>query len=138
MSFANINKALVEAYDGLGLGLATAYEGRDFNPVQETAWSRVSNVPAPVTIASMGRRGEDEHIGLFNVELFYPTNKGIGDMLEKADEVASEFVAGKRYYEGALCVLIRSCSRSQVERTDGWLKITISASYQARTTRPEI
>jgi hypothetical protein len=137
MSMKNINSALTQAYIDLGLGLTTAYEGVQFDPAGVTDWAAVNVIPAINAIASLGVGGEDEEEGIFQLTFHVEQGKGTSKLLDWADTVQSNFIAGQGYTYGDTTVLIRSVERTGIQTNDGWETIILSVNWFARFTRPE-
>jgi hypothetical protein len=135
MSLADINAALVVAYQGAALGLPTAWEGVDFTPPSDAAWAQVWMLPAPVTVDTLGDSGLDLHTGIFQIDLSVPQNSGTGALLGYADTLRTALKAGTTTTHNGQSVLILDCSRSRLTQAGGWLTITMSTSYRAYTPR---
>lgn len=136
MSLANINGALVTAYQAAGLGLATAYEGRDYTPTAGTSWASVFNLRAESPPSTLGAGGDDEHLGIFQIDINAPENAGTATLLANAQTLRTYFYAGRTVSYSGQDVVIRSASASNIRRVDGWLRISVSVSYRAWTARP--
>lgn len=141
MSLAKIDYALVNAYIGLGLGLSTAYEGQHFRPPTNGAdWAAVFILPASNAPATLGVGGEDEEVGILQIDFNRKpaANDTRATLIGYAQAVFDEFVAGKSYERLGQLVTIQSASRSPIREVDGYLRVSVSVNWIARTTRPEI
>lgn len=136
MSEALINGALVTAYQAAGLGLSTAYEGKDFTPTPGTAWAAVFNLPAGTEVSTLGAAGEDMHLGVFQVDVNVPENTGTAILLQHAQSLRAYFYAGRTVSYGGQNVRIRNAERGAIRREDGWLRVSVSIGYWAWTARP--
>ena len=135
MSLADINAALVVAYQGAALGLPTAWEGVDFTPPADAAWAQLYLLPAPTSIDTLGPGGLDLHTGIFQVDLSVPQNTGTGVLLGYADTLRAVFKAGNTAIHNSQSVLILDCSRSKLTQAAGWLTVSMSISWRAYTAR---
>ena len=135
MSLAQIESALIAAYEGAGLGLATAYENRDFDPPNESAWAALYVIPNQPEVITLGNGGEDDHSGILQINLNYPLNAGNGAVLAMADAIRDVFEAGVDLTYEDQVVVITGCGRSSGARELGMYKIILSITWYARTTR---
>jgi hypothetical protein len=139
MSEININAALITAAAAALSSLSIsniAYEGRDFTPpAANTKWAAVFNLPASSPPSSLGEGGQDEHLGILQIDLNYPLNGGTQPHLAAADSIGTAFKAGTRFTYMGQCVLVRSCERGRIRNEDGWLRLSISITWVALTTR---
>lgn len=135
MSFGNIESALVTAYTGGNFGLSTAYDNVHFTPVDGTAWAEVTIIPSQPEPSSIGVHGIDDHVGVFQIALYYPKHKGRADIVAKADAIAAVFYAGAKFAYNGQDVYITSCGRSGGKLVDGWFSIIISVNYLAQVLR---
>lgn len=141
MSETNINGALVSAaVAALGSGFAAriAYEGKDFTPPASGKWAAIFNLRAGTSVASLGVSGQDEHAGVLQIDVSVPENTGTGTLLTDADALRAYFVAGTYFTYSGQSVLVRHCDVSSIRQVDGYLRISASVTYTARSTRPEI
>ena len=136
MSLADINGALVQAYQAAGLGLATGYEGRDFAPAAGTSWAAVHHLPASTMVATLGSGGQDAHAGVFQVDVNAPDNVGTATLLASAQTLRAYFYAGRTFTYNGQDVRVKNSARSQIRHVDGWVRISVSVTYWAWTARP--
>ena len=136
---AHIDGAIIAAYKALNLNLPTAYEGESFKLADKAkAWAAVFTLPASIAPATLGVGGQDEHLGITQIDFNVPPGTGRSALFGYAQAVLDGFVAGGRIeYEGQE-VEIESVDRSSIRVIDGWMKISLSIKWLARTTRPEI
>lgn len=109
-------------------------------PPSSGAWAQLIHLPASAEVASLGVGGQDEHTGVFQVDVSVPEVGGNPReaLLDCADRLRRYFVAGRRLTHCQQGVRVRSASRSAIRRVDGWLRISVSVTYSAFTTRPEV
>lgn len=135
MSFAKIKSALVSAYETGAFGLPTAYENRDFDPINTGPWAAVYVIPNQPEVATLGSIGTDQHEGILQIDLNYPAGAGDGDVLTKADEIGAVFKAGTYVDHDGQQVYIVGCGRSQGRRELGMYRISLTIEWYARTAR---
>lgn len=134
----DIDKALLQSYEDLGLGLPVTMENIQFDkPTDGSPWVGVWVIPSTngVRAVTCGSYGEDEHVGILQVDLNYPLLKGVADVRAVADQVASFYTAGKRLTHGRAKVTVTSCSRSRGREVDGWYRVSMTISWYARVPR---
>lgn len=135
MSERDIQAALVAAYQDVD-DLPTAYEGFDFTP-PDSPWNAVFNLRSSVAVASLGVGGQDEHAGVFQIDINEPLDTGTGALLEKADAYRERFPAGARLPIADGCVDVTNTNTSPLRRDGAWLRVSVSVFYIARINRPE-
>jgi len=138
MSLINMDGALIQAYVSANLGLSTAYEGADFTPPASADWAAVSILPASTAPVTLGKLGEDEHLGIMQIDFSSRPGRGRATLIGYAQSILTAFVAGKSFSRSGQYVTIESVSRSPIRQVDGWLRVSVSISWIARTIRPEI
>lgn len=141
MSETNINAALVSAATAaLGSGFTgrIAFEGRDFTPPTSGKWAAIFNLRAGIDVVTLGVGGQDEHSGVLQIDVSVPENSGTGTLLTDADALHAYFVAGTYFTYSGQDVLVRHCDVSSIRQIDGYLRVSASVTYTARSTRPEI
>lgn len=140
MSEIKINAALVAAYRAAMPALvdSTAYEGASFTPTIGSKWGQVTNLRAGADVATLGTGGQDETTGVFQIDVSVPENTGTAALLADADTLRAYFVAGRGFTYQSQSVRVRRADVSPIRRVDGWLRVSVSITYSALTTRPEI
>lgn len=136
MKYAAIYSALVTRYEAGAFGLPTAYPNKQFEPVGQDAYAQILYLPADVTPVSSGPTGLDLHEGIMQITLRYPSDKGQGDLLAKADQIAQHFRAGSErpVYDGQ-DVILRGVRCSPPTVIGGWLVAAVSINYSAYVRR---
>ena len=114
MSLADINGALVQAYQAAGLALATGYEGRDFTPPANTSWGAVHHMPASTMVATLGGAGQDVHVGIFQIDVNAPDNVGTSTLLTSAQTLRTYFYAGRTFTYNGQDVRVKNSARSHI------------------------
>ena len=139
MSEVKINAALVQGLAAAALGLTIAPEGKNFTPPSvSTPWAAWFNLPADTQVASLGVGGNDETVGVFQVDLNYPLNDGTANALGAVQKLRDYFVAGRRLVYQGQCVKVERVTRNNLRPVDGWQRINVSIYYSAYITRPEV
>lgn len=140
MSEVKINAALVSGLTAAALGIPTANEGKDFpgKPAVTSPWAAWFNLPASTDVASLGVGGNDETVGVLQVDLNYPLNDGTANILAAVQKLRDYFVAGRRLVYQGQCVKVERVTRNNLRPVGGWQQINVSIFYSAHTVRPEV
>jgi hypothetical protein len=137
-SHEDIDKALMQGVVDAALALPIAQENVAFNkPTDGSPWASVWIIPSPdgVRAVTLGDDGEDEHVGIVQLDLNYPTGRGVDDVRAKGDQVAAFFSVGKALSSGVAKVTVSSCSRSRGREVEGWYRVSMTISWYARVPR---
>lgn len=137
---ADIEVALAQAVASSGIGLPLAVDNARFEaPADGSPWAAYFFVPAEgasaVKAVTLGADGEDEHLGIAQVDLNYPLYEGVGAARAKLDQLALAFPIGRKLSHGVAVVTVVSCSRSRGREVDGWYRVSLSISWFARVPR---
>jgi hypothetical protein len=107
----------------------TAWPNVPFIPTTGTPWIRVDLLPADSALETI--QGSEEHLGVYQVSVFAPLDKGTSAALVQADVIADHFAAD-RDLSG---LRIRSISVGQPMREESWLMVPVSIEYRVHHTR---
>jgi hypothetical protein len=136
MSARKIEKALITAWNAFNAGaISTAYENANFAPVEGTPWAQVFFLPEQPKVATLSGIGEDEHLGIFQINLNYPQGAGAGAAADKADAIREYFEAGARFAFDSQDVLVLSSGRASGRNSQGWYILPVEINFMARTAR---
>lgn len=140
MSEYNIDRALeVAAVTALGTTFSgrIAYEGFPFTP-PAGQWAQLKNLRAGAAVASLGRGGMDEHVGVYQIDINVLETGGNPreTLLKHADRVRAYFWAGRRFTNSTQGVRVTRAEISDIRRIDGWQRVSVSVTYSAFTVRP--
>ena len=96
MSFTTI-QALLDAQLATVTGLPTLQlENTRINPTNNTPWARATFIPAPTIVECVGPVGKDKLQGIYQVDLFYPQDRGTTTAGTMADLIVATFSKGLR------------------------------------------
>lgn len=137
MSFSQTNKALIEMYQSLALGLSTAYEGVAFNPPSQGDWAAVFIRPVTNQPATNGRGGQDEESGFLQIDFYTPQGKSVSKFYGWADSVQQNIIVGQGYIYSGHIVHVQSVERTGIDLDGAWLKMTVTINWFSRFTRPD-
>jgi hypothetical protein len=105
MSLLDTKKSLEKYLAALSPSIQTSYEGVTFNPTPGTPYQYVQITPWQPENPTLGDQYFRD-IGEFQVFLCYPTGRGTGEVLARAELVRLHFKRGTTLTEGASKVLI--------------------------------
>lgn len=136
-NYLNIEKALIQAYNTVGTLVPTGYPGKELEEADKPdgLWAHVHNVRAESDPVTLGDAGEDNHPGFMQIDLNYPKGKGSGDLLVKADELATAFPSGRTLTYNGQEVKVLSTSLGPGRYVGGYYRISLTVNYYARTVR---
>jgi len=133
MRYADIQSALLAAWDDGAFGLTTYLPDRNETPTTDHA--RLSILPAKNTPATMGDDGTNEVAGVFQVDVMMRTGRGNGEALEKVDAICTAFPSGRRISYNGQQVIIWGAELNGPKSEGGWLRATVSINFAAYVRR---
>ena len=74
--------------------LECAWLGIAYEPTKGQPWARPVLMPSEPRTAGIGPSGLIEHLGIYQVSLFYPSGQGTGAIRDAADSLLSHFKQG--------------------------------------------
>lgn len=98
--------------------LATSYDNIEYKPVNGVPYQKAHFMPATPENPTMG---DDYHriIGIFQVSLFYPINKGTADSGARAELIKTTFKRGTSMTNGSVTVIVNKTPAISPGRRDG-------------------
>jgi hypothetical protein len=134
-NYTDIEKALIAAALSVDAVTPIAYPNDVLETKPDGLWLQFFNLRGLSNVATLGDAGEDNHPGVFQIDINQPENKGSKDVLAKGDEFATFFKAGKALTYDSQIVRILSCSLGPGRYVGGYYRLSLSVNYYARTTR---
>jgi len=133
MRYADIQSALIDAWNDGNFGLTTLLPDRNENPTTDHA--RISFLPAVNIPATMGDDGTNEVAGIFQIDVMMRTGRGNGKILETVDTVCAAFPSGRRVSYSGQQVIIWGAALNGPKSEGGWLRATVSINFAAYVRR---
>ena len=131
-----IDQALIQGFIDEAFGLDIAHENVHFEPTAGAPWVEIKVIRNEAVPDTLGATvGEDETTGIFQATLYYPENEYSIDAKTKADEIMAAFKIGTVFTYGTQEVLIRRKDRGSGFNEDGWYKLVMRFTFNARTVR---
>jgi hypothetical protein len=127
--FADISSALDSHLNDMAL--PTAWENNNFTPTQDQLYVRPTLLPGNTEQSSFN--SSDEHLGIYQVDVIAPANKGKGEALIQADLIADQFKSRQILTYNGVKVYLTAVSRGNGTVSDGWYILPITAAYRAYT-----
>jgi hypothetical protein len=81
-------------------------ENMKSNQTSGTTWCRSTLLPARTAVATIGVGGQQQYHGLYQIDLFYPKDRGFANAGAMADNVIAKFQPGTRLAGTGFSVLI--------------------------------
>ena len=111
--------------------LSTAFENITFTPVNGTPYQRASMLYAIPETEVLGCTRHRE-VGIFQVQLFYPTGPGNATAQARAEAVRTAFARGSIFTHSGVSTLIRSTPFKSPGFIDGdRYVVTVSIPFEA-------
>ena len=130
-------KSYGRSYGARGNFIPIGYIGAMLKPEDKGSdiWIQLRNLRADSRPVTLGNRGEDNHVGIFQIDINAPKQIGSGKQLSIADKIASHYEAGGGHIEDNQPVHWLGSFASPMLILEGYQKIALSVRYYARTTR---
>lgn len=114
-----------------------AWENRPYEPSLGTLYARPTLIPGDMVQASLGDSGQDQSVGVYQIDVFAEAGQGKNEAVVMADTIANHFKRGTELTYNSRVVRIRSVSRQVGVMDNGWYKIIVEIAYisftEART-----
>jgi hypothetical protein len=130
--------ALVQGYlDAMAPAVPpTEYENMPFEtPHDAPLWISLSFLPVSSRAATIGVGGEDEDIGLLQIDINVPTGRSEKDLIQTADKLRSYFTAGRHLVYNGFTVVVRSRVLSPSRKVDVWHRRSLTVTFYSRSNR---
>ncbi|QQM14076.1 putative tail compoletion protein [Vibrio phage pVco-14] len=110
------------------------------NVITDTAaidhfWFKLTNLRAESNVATLGSKGEDNHPGVYQIDVNLCKHHGEGPLLQKVDELVKLFPAGSSFTSNGQAVKLTRTSVSPTREVNGFLRVSLSLFYYSRSTR---
>jgi len=137
MSLFKIRSALATAFSSGGFDLPVNYDNAKKVDVKcDLPWCEFYFIPTQPVVSTLGDQGEDEHLGIVQINLNYPINEGMGNLLKKADDIRAVFKAGTSLTYQTQVVRITSCGISRAAQVvNGFYQSILTIEFRALTAR---
>jgi len=107
-----------------------AWENKNYKPVKDTLYLRPTILPAETVQATLGDNGTDSNSGIYQIDVFTPSGKGIKAAIEMADKIANLFKRGTYITYNGRTVRVKSVGRERSSNDDnGWYIVPVVITY---------
>jgi hypothetical protein len=133
MSTKNIYSALRTALNDSGIGIDIAWPNTSYDPTCGTPYCSTFLLPGEPDAAELGTRKTENVLGVFQIDLYFPVERGDGAMLDAVDLLKSTYGRGDSLSYGDSCVRILSAypSGSPSVYENAWFKQVFNVSWSA-------
>lgn len=130
--FTDIHTALDTRLNLLSGGVVIAWENTEFTPVKDVPWLRPTLLMSPSSLMDLVDLQMNE--GIYQIDLFYPTDNGVGTILTKADAIYDHFKADLDLVSNDVTVHIKEIGRAgPARREGGWLMVNVEVHFKCYT-----
>jgi len=122
----------LQAASAAGFPAAVDYEGNEFSPTYGVPWARMTlmnNSRLPFSVSGQSKITG----GLFQVDLFYPVNKGTADVDVVADAVVDVFPLNSNLIRGSTRLWINYAQRNPLLQQPDSIHAPITVSWRCFT-----
>ena len=134
-NYTDIEKLLIDAAISVDAVTPMGYPNNLLKDPPDGLWLQLHNIRGESSPATLGDAGEDNHPGLFQIDINYPQNNGSGVVLAKADEFAAFFTSGKSLLYNTQTVKVLSSTLDPARYVGGYYRLSFTVKYYARTIR---
>lgn len=131
----DINAALDTATNELSIALSipVAWDNVRYNPVDGQPFLRPTLLPAETEAIAISNTAEDEHTGIYQIDIFQPFNAGKKDVIDMADSIADKFKRNTNLAYNSINVRVRNVSIGALRIEGSWASISVEVSYRSFT-----
>lgn len=113
--------------------VSVAWENIDFTPTAGTLFVRPTLLPADSVQSGLGATGIDNNLGIYQIDVIAPLDKGKFAATSNADLIGQQFKRGTILTYNGLTVTLSKTSRGSGIRDGGWFIIPVFVTYQSFT-----
>lgn len=132
-AYKDISAALSARLNTLASAPPIAWENYVFEPVADTLYLRETLLPGDVTAAAVGSASQDHTIGIYQVDIFSPLNRGKAAGIAQADAVADHFKRGTILTSNGVNVRLQNVSRGTSSRDETYWHIPVLIIFEVYT-----
>jgi hypothetical protein len=109
-----------------------AWEGKAFKPVLGARYYRATFLPGEPSQAELGEAGRNRHYGLFQIDVFDPTNSGDAAAAAEAERIAAAYSRGTVLLNSGVSVKCIKSYRTPGDSSDpAWFMVSAVIQWQA-------
>ena len=127
--FSETQIALDTRLSTLASSPPVAWENVNYTPVEGTLYLRPSNLPAGTAAVGIANTDTVRGVGIYQVDVFAPSEAGPGAALTAADLVADHFTRGLRLTSGNTKVIVGVPTQEPATPSGAWLQVAVLIPY---------
>lgn len=129
--FLDIHTALDTRLSTLAGGVAIAWENIEYTPVKGTPYLRPTVIMSPSSLLGLGLDDLQMNEGIYQIDLFYPVDKGAGDLLAKADAIYTHFKGDRTLVSNSVTTHIKEISRTvPIIIDEAWQRASVEIHFK--------
>lgn len=118
----------------LPTALPIAPEGKSYN-ARGKSYLRPTYLPAEATAAQLSDKGDAEHVGFYQIDVFWKAGEGIAEPLAVADAIRAHFARGLRVFLDNVDLRVtRQPFTLPALQDEAWLQIPVRVPWWACVT----
>ncbi len=124
--FTNIEAALHTRLATLSGSPAVQWPNVHYQPIENTTFLRPTVLPASTTLESFD--GAEIHKGIYQIDVFVPTEKGVSALNTLLDSIADLFTSNK-VLTATDVVWVQAVGRGRAQRQESWYVGFVEVNY---------
>lgn len=134
--YLEIETALINGVSALlPDGALISYPDSELTDKGDGIWYALHNLRGQSSPVTMGNKGEDNHPGIFQIDVNAPKGSGSGMVLGEVDKLVPLLPAGKAFTANGQTVKLLGTSVSPGRTVGGYYRVSITLSYYSRSVR---
>lgn len=122
--------------DIIGENETTTRTQNSSSAVYKTPYCRTTLIPARTDTVTLGNNGHDRWYGLYQIDLFFPTNDGVDGSNYAADQIINNFPAGTLITDSGITVRMSQTPwREAGFESSQWYIVPVVIAYEAYIQR---
>lgn len=124
----DIDRALVTSLQALALPYPINWEGTTADPSYTEVYCDVANMPGRVVAVTLGGGGEDEHVGVFQIDIVEPVTSGGGVTDGIIRQLYNYYILGRGFTYNGVVVQVTGFQRSSRRKDTNGARNRVAAS----------
>jgi hypothetical protein len=124
--FTNIEAALNTRLATLSPSMPIAWPNIHYTPVENTAFIRPTLLPISTDLNTFS--GSEKHIGIYQIDIFVPLEKGISALDTLLDSIQDLFKSNK-VITATDVVWVQAVGRGRAQRQESWYVSFVEINY---------
>lgn len=125
--FSNIENALNTRLATVPALPTVQWPNTKYQPIENTSFIRPSVLPASTNLETLN--GGEAFGGIYQVDVFAPSEKGVNNINKILDDIADTFRSNKSLVVDTTTVYIQAISKGIAEREEAWFHSFIQINF---------